>query len=497
MIYPDFKTFRMLSDSGNLIPVYTELMADLETPLSAYMKLGNTPYSFLLESVEGGEKWARYSFISSEPHSIFIATHNSAYLLKNKRKVKESTDADFMKLLEDVMKGYTPAIDKSLPDFIGGAVGYISYDWIKRFEKVPDTSRDELKLPLAVFVITDTCIVFDNLRHKIIVIANAHLNNESIKKTYNRALLRIDKIVKLLKKPLKYRPRKNISRKKINFSSNFSKENFINIVDKAKRYIEDGEIIQVVLSQRFETKTKVDPLDIYRALRLINPSPYMYYLNFDSIKIAGSSPELLVKLKDGEITLRPIAGTRPRGKNPEEDRKLCDELLSDSKERAEHIMLVDLGRNDLGRVAVPGSVKLNDLMYIEKYSHVMHLVSTVTGSISEGQNCFDLLRATFPAGTVTGAPKVRAMQIIEELEKTRRGPYAGAVGYFGFNGNMDMAINLRTAIFASNKIHVQAGAGIVFDSIPEKEYEETVNKAKGMLKAVEMASQGFIFKTWD
>lgn len=491
MIYPDFRTFRTLTNNGNLIPVYTELMADLETPLSAYMKIGNSPYSFLLESVEGGEKWARYSFISSNPQSIFIATDNSSYLLENKRKVRESTAPDFMKLLEDVMKGYTPAIDESLPDFIGGAVGYISYDWIKRFEKVPDTGRDELKLPAAIFVITDTCVVFDNLRHKIIVIANAHLNNESMAKTYDRALSKIKGIVKSLKKPLKYRAKKNAPCQKIFFGSNFTKEKFKKIVDTAKRYIENGEIIQVVLSQRFETETKVEPLDVYRALRLINPSPYMYYLNFDNIKIAGSSPELLVKLKEKEMTLRPIAGTRPRGKNPEEDRKLCDELLSDAKERAEHIMLVDLGRNDLGRVAIPGSIKLNDLMYIEKYSHVMHLVSTVTGTISEGQNCYNLLRATFPAGTVTGAPKVRAMQIIDELEKTKRGPYAGAVGYFGFNGNMDMAINLRTAIFAHRKIHIQAGGGIVFDSIPEKEYEETVNKAKGMLKAVEMASRGF------
>jgi anthranilate synthase component 1 len=491
MIYPDYRRFKALSEQGNLIPVYTELMADLETPLSAYMKLGNSPYSFLLESVEGGEKWARYSFISSNPRFIFIATDKSAYLLENKRKVMESTSSDFMDLLKNVMKGYTPALDESLPDFIGGAVGYISYDWVKKFEKVPDTSRDELKLPSAIFVLTDTSVVFDNLRHKLIVIANAHLNNESMAKTYNRALSKIESIVKLLKKPLKYRPKKKPFSKKISFGSNFTKEKFIKIVNTAKGYIEDGEIIQVVLSQRFETETKVEPLDVYRALRLINPSPYMYFLNFDNIKIAGSSPELLVKLKGKEMTLRPIAGTRPRGKTPEEDRKLADELLSDTKELAEHIMLVDLGRNDLGRVAVPGSVKLNDLMYIEKYSHVMHIVSTITGIISEGNNCFDLLKATFPAGTVTGAPKVRAMQIIEELEKTKRGPYAGAVGYFGFNGNMDMAINLRTAIFTHNRIYIQAGAGIVFDSIPEREYEETVNKAKGMLKAVEMVSQGF------
>ncbi len=493
MIYPDFKTFKGLTDRGNLIPVYTELMADLETPLSAYMKVGNSPYSFLLESVEGGEKWARYSFIGINPQSIFVATDNSSYLLENKRKTMESTSPDFMKLLEDIMKGYRPAIDQSLPDFTGGAVGYISYDWVKRFEKVPDTARDELKLPLAIFVLTDTCIVFDNLRHKIIVIANALLNNESQAKTYRRSLSKIEGIVKLLKKPLKYRIKKNKPNKRILFRSNFAREKFMKIVERARKYIEDGEIIQVVLSQRFETETKkkVDPIDVYRALRLINPSPYMYYLNFDSIKIAGSSPELLVKLKGREMTLRPIAGTRKRGANPEEDKKLEDELRSDSKERAEHIMLVDLGRNDLGRVAVPGTVKLNDLMHIEKYSHVMHLVSTVTGTISEGLNCFDLLRSAFPAGTVTGAPKVRAMQIIEELEGTKRGPYAGAVGYFGFNGNMDMAINLRTAIFAGGKTYIQAGAGIVYDSIPDREYEETVNKAKGMLKAVEMASQGF------
>ncbi len=491
MIYPDFKTFKGLTDRGNLIPVYTELMADLETPLSAYMKVGNSPYSFLLESVEGGEKWARYSFIGINPQAIFVATDNSAYLIENKKKTMESTSPDFMKLLEDLMKTYRPAIEESLPDFTGGAVGYISYDWIKKFEKVPDMARDDLKLPSAIFTITDTCIVFDNLRHKIIVIANAHMNNESQAKTYRRALTKIENIVKLLKKPLKYRVKKSKTHKRILFNSNFTREKFMKIVERAKKYIEEGEIIQVVLSQRFETDARVEPLDVYRALRLINPSPYMYYLNFDRIKIAGSSPELLVKLKGKEMTLRPIAGTRKRGATPEEDKKLEEELRSDQKERAEHIMLVDLGRNDLGRVAVPGSVKINDLMHIEKYSHVMHLVSTITGTISEGLNCFDLLRATFPAGTVTGAPKVRAMQIIEELEGTKRGPYAGAVGYFSFNGNMDMAINLRTVIFAGSKIYIQAGAGIVYDSIPEREYEETVNKAKGMLKAVEMASQGF------
>jgi len=490
MIYPDFKTFRSMANNGNLIPVYTELLADMETPLSAYMKTASSSYSFLLESVEGGEKWARYSFIGSNPAEVFFATKDSAYILKKGKKIKESSAKDYTKLLEETMHRYVPAVTEGLPDFIGGAVGYISYDWIKRFEKVPDTSIDELKLPEAIFVITDTCVVFDNLRHRIIVLANAMIDDSPINKIYARAVSKVEGLVRLLKRPLRYRITKRLSKGKPSYVSNFTKEKFMEIVKRAKRYIEDGEIIQVVLSQRFETSVKVTALDVYRALRLINPSPYMYYLNFDTIKIAGSSPELLVKLKGKEMTLRPIAGTRRRGANQEEDERLKEELLRDPKERAEHIMLVDLGRNDLGRVAVPGSVKINDLMHIEKYSHVMHLVSTVTGSLSDGKNCFDLLRATFPAGTVTGAPKVRAMQIIEELENTKRGPYAGAVGYFGFNGNMDMAINLRTAVFLRDRIFVQTGAGIVFDSVPEREYEETVNKAKGIFAAIEMAYRG-------
>lgn len=491
MIYPDYKTFKALTDKGNLIPVYTELMADLETPLSAYMKIGTTPYSFLLESVEGGEKWARFSFIGANPSQKFFATREKAYIEEGGKILVEDRSKDFTKLLQEWMRKYIPATNENLPDFIGGAVGYISYDWVKRFEKVPDTSKDELNLPEAIFVITDTCLVFDNLRHKIMVIANAHLKDESTTKSYNRAVSKLEAIVKQLKKPLRYKGRRTARSKKISFHSNFTKDNFMEIVERAKKYIVDGEIIQVVLSQRFEATAGVDPLNVYRALRLINPSPYMYYLNFNTVKISGSSPELLVKLKGKEMTLRPIAGTRPRGQTPLEDKKLMDELLHDPKERAEHIMLVDLGRNDLGRVAVPGSVKVNDLMYIEKYSHVMHIVSTISGTIQDGKNCFDLLRATFPAGTVSGAPKVRAMQIIEELERTRRGPYAGAVGYFGFNGNMDMAINLRTAIFTGKKLLIQTGAGIVYDSVPEKEYEETVNKARGIFKAVEIAEEGF------
>ncbi|HEY4716981.1 MAG TPA: anthranilate synthase component I [bacterium] len=487
MIYPSFREFKALSGRGNLIPVYTELLADLETPLSAYMKVGNTTNSFLLESVEGGERWARYSFIGSDPDRIFVADKDSARIYENGKKIREDRTSDPIMLLEEIMKGYVPVIPENLPYFTGGAVGYIGYDWAKRLENIPDASTDRLFLPEAVFVITDTILVFDNVRHKIIAIANAFLKDEPVAKAYSNAVKKLEKILKGLKKPLQYKFKKTSASRQSAFTSNFNKKQFVKIVEKTKKYIEEGEIIQAVLSQRFESNIKTEPLDVYRALRIINPSPYMYYLNFKDAIMAGSSPEILVRLNGKDMTLRPIAGTRPRRGNADEDKRLSEELISDPKERAEHIMLVDLGRNDLGRVAEPGSVRISELMSVEKYSHVMHLVSTVTGRIQSEKNCFDLLRASFPAGTVTGAPKIRAMQIIESLEKTKRGPYAGAVGYFGFNGNMDMAITLRTVLFSGGKVRIQAGAGIVYDSVPEREYEETVNKAMGMKKAVEMA----------
>ncbi len=485
MLYPDFKEFKRKSREGNLIPVYREILADLETPLSAFLKLRGKA-CFLLESVEGGEKWARYSFIGSNP-SIIIEGKGKDLTIKRGRKTEKiRVERDPLEVVSAELKKYTPVTIPGLPRFFGGFVGYIGYDTVRHFEELPDNHHSGLNLPDIFLMFTDTLVVFDNLTHKIKVISNAHIE-ESPEKAFENAGKKIDDIVKKLKSRAVIPAGRGPVPKKRDFSSNFPKKDFLKAVEKTKAYIKGGDIIQAVISQNFQRETDVLPINAYRALRVINPSPYMFYLETGKSTITGSSPEILVRVEEGKVELRPLAGTRRRGKTKEEDILLEKELKADPKEIAEHIMLVDLGRNDTGRVSKTGSVKVTELMSVERYSHVMHLVSNVVGKLKENLDAFDVLRASFPAGTVSGAPKIRAMEIIEELEPTRRGPYAGSVGYFDFSGNMDMCITIRTVIFKDGKAYIQAGAGIVADSDPEKEYKETLSKAKAMFKAIEMA----------
>ena len=493
MPYPNLKEFQSLCKRGNLIPVYREIFADLDTPVSAFLKIGGTP-SFLLESIVGGEKWARYSFLGSNPSKVIKGWGKKIEIKETGKKPLIFETEDPVEVLKKELSVYKPVDVPGLPRFSGGLVGYMGYDMVRFFERVPDRKRPGLDLPDMFFMLADTMLIFDSLKQKIKIVSNVHLDAKSSTKAYKEAVEKIDSITERLRSS-KIRSQKsevrtkNIYKKK--FISSFkTQEAFEDAVLKSKEYIASGDIFQVVLSQRFERKSDVEPFDIYRALRVINPSPYMYFINTGDTKIVGSSPEILVRLEGKKIVLRPIAGTRKRGETELEDKSLEDELKKDPKEIAEHIMLVDLGRNDVGRVAEKGSVEVTELMGIERYSHVMHMVSNVEGNLAEGLDAFDVLRACFPAGTVTGAPKVRAMEIIEELEPTKRGPYAGAVGYFSYSGNMDTGITIRTLVIKNNKIYVQAGAGIVADSVPEKEYAETVNKAMGMMKAVDMAEEG-------
>lgn len=492
MLYPDFNEFKKRSKKGNLIPVYREILADLETPLSAFLKL-NGKTGFLLESVEGGEKWARYSFIGSDP-SLTIEGKNKSLIIKSSEGTKKvKFTGDPLKIISDELKKYKPVIVPGLPRFFGGFVGYIGYDSVRHFEKLPDNQHKGLDLPDLFLMYTDSLLVFDNMAQTIKVISNAYTGDKSPEDAYKKALKKIDGIVKKLraKVTLPKSSSRKLNSSKTSFTSNFRKKDFKKAVEKTKAYIKAGDIFQAVISQNFEKKVSINPVNAYRALRVINPSPYMFYINTGKCTLAGSSPEILVRVEEGRIELRPIAGTRRRGITEEEDIRLEKDLMADSKELAEHIMLVDLGRNDVGKVAAAGSVKVTELKTIERYSHVMHIVSNVTGKLAAGLDAFDVLRASFPAGTVTGAPKIRAMEIIEELEPTRRGPYAGCVGYFDFSGNMDMCITIRTIIFKKGKAYIQAGAGIVADSNPDNEYMETENKAKGMFKAIEMAEKIF------
>lgn len=491
MIIPDLEEFKTLSKQGNLIPVYKEILADMDTPVTAYLKMAGSP-SFLFESLVGGEKWARYSFAGASP-SREIRAWGKRIEIKNRLGKTESFETeDPIGVLKREMSRFKPVEVKGIPRFYGGLVGYIGYDMVRFFERVPDEKKKGLGMPDMFFMLTDTLIIFDNLRQKIKVVSNAHLNGEDPEHAYRSAQEKIEQIIARLRRPLKKNKPKHIhtSGADIPFVSSFGdKEEFEKAVLRAKEYVMAGDVVQVVLSQRFDTKAKARPFDIYRALRVINPSPYMYYLDAGNVKLIGSSPEILVRLEGDRITLRPIAGTRKRGETESEDIALEEELRKDPKEISEHIMLVDLGRNDVGRVSEIGTVNVTELMTVERYSHVMHLVSNVEGLLKGGLDAFDVLKACFPAGTVTGAPKVRAMEIIEELEPVRRGPYAGAVGYFSYSGNMDTCITIRTIVMKGRKVYVQAGAGIVADSVPEREYKETVNKAMGMIKAVELAER--------
>ncbi len=493
MFHPSFDEFRQKAKQGNLIPVYREILADMETPVSAFLKIDNGKNSFLLESMEGGEKWARYSFLGSRPSLIVRTFSRKAEIVRNDKIEKTFFERDPLEIVKKVLADYSPVPDPALPRFFGGAVGFMGYDVVRYFEELPGAEKQALDIPDMFFMITDTLVIFDNLTHRIKVVSNAHVNGKSVATAYKEATAKINSLVKRLKqgKNSKFRVRSSKKRAKgQSLSSNFTQRQYEQAVLKAKEYIKAGDIFQVVPSQRFQTKINMEPYEIYRALRLINPSPYMYFLRCGDATVVGASPEVMVRLEGGRIDLRPIAGTRRRGATEEEDKKLADELLADPKERAEHIMLVDLGRNDVGRVSDPGSVHVSELMVIERYSHVMHIVSNVRGMLSNGKDSYDVIRACFPAGTVSGAPKIRAMQIIDELEPTKRGPYAGAVGYFGFSGNMDTCITIRTLVIKGKTAYIQAGGGVVADSDPSAEYQETVNKAKAMMRAVEMAENG-------
>ncbi len=493
MIHPSFDTFKKLAKKGNLIPVYREILVDTETPASAFLKLNtlsgkNKDYSFLLESVEGGEKIGRFSFISGDPMFVYRSKAKKGTLDYLGKKKKEKADGNPLDVLRNILTRFKYVGNSELPRFSGGAVGYFSYDLVHYLEPVSIEGKDELDLPEAYFVFSDTLMVFDHLNHTIKVIAHAHVDGSPLKKIYEEAVQKVDRLIHQLKTSLKELPPElNGSQKEVPFKSNVSKKEFERNVLKSKEYVTAGDVIQVVLSQRFSSDYSGDPFLLYRVLRGVNPSPYLFFLNFPEGAIVGSSPELMVRCEGNLVEIRPIAGTRRRGKTEKEDRALEKELLADPKERAEHVMLVDLARNDIGRVCETKSVAVKELMVIERYSHVMHIVSSVTGKLKKGKDPFDLLAATFPAGTVSGAPKVRAMQIIEELENCRRGPYAGTVCYFSFSGNLDSAITIRTLIVKDKKVYVQAGAGIVADSDPALEYQETLNKAKAMFKAVSIA----------
>ncbi|HEY54850.1 MAG TPA: anthranilate synthase component I [Dehalococcoidia bacterium] len=475
MYHPTLEEFKELKKQGNLVPVYRQIDAEKHTPLSAFLKVKRGDYSFLLESVEGDERAARYSFIGTEPYRL-VST-------------REGDKADPFHLIAEELAKHKLVPVSGLPDFCGGAVGYLAYETVRRFEQIPSPESDPLALPESVFMFVDTLLIFDHAHNKIKVVSHARADGDS-DSAYGAAVAKIENLVKRLEAPPE-RPRPARAAPKparpTETVSNLTRKEFEAVVAKAREYIVAGEAIQIVLSQRLSRRTSARPLDIYQALRGINPSPYMFFLNLKDFYIIGSSPEILLRAVDGTVTTRPIAGTRRRGKNPTEDAQLEEELRNAEKDRAEHMMLVDLGRSEIGRVSVPGTVKVSDLMKVERYSHVMHLVTNVEGKLHPDLSPIDALRACFPAGTVSGAPKTRAMEIIAELEPDKRGPYAGCVGHFSFSGNMDTAITIRTIVLANGIAHVQAGAGIIRESVPELEYEETLNKARALLKAIEEA----------
>ena len=482
--HPSLEEVRGLASEGNLVPIYREVPADLETPVSAYLKVARPPYSFLLESVEGGERLARYSFIGTEPYSV----------LKSGPGQPQGA-VDPLRPVQAEMERHSVVSLPELPRFHGGAVGYVAYDAVRYFEPrliAPET--DPLELPESIFLCADTLLVFDHLRHTIKVLSHVRVDGD-LDAAYETAIRKINQLVERLEQPLSAPPATTpvAADSPPQTTSNFSREDYELAVLRAKEYIYAGDIIQAVLSQRFARSTYAQPFQIYRALRTVNPSPYMYYLELDGFQIIGASPEMLVRLEDGQVATHPIAGTRPRGGDSAESDAMEKELRESEKERAEHIMLVDLGRNDIGRVSQPGTVSVPQLMDVERYSHVIHLVSHVVGDIKPELSAYDALRACFPAGTVSGAPKIRAMEIISESEGQMRGPYAGAVGYFSFSGNMDTAITIRTIVMrpsetaGMNVAYVQAGGGIVADSVPAEEYQETWHKASALLRAIDRA----------
>ncbi len=521
MYSPTLPEFLKLAAEGNVVPVTRRLLADIETPLSAYRKIRGPGESFLFESVEGGEHLGRYSFVGCNPRAIIRQQRDQVQVLENGKVVQEfrirpaarpggqiasagpaiqparAEDAlpgvrDGLEVVERVMKKYRPVPVPGLPRFTGGAVGFIGYEFIHDVEPVvPRPPHDDVRTPVIYFLIADQLLIFDRVAQTLLLLVNAVLEDSATpEEAYENATGEIDRLVALLEQPTEHHPATVPAEvPPVPFESNVPREKFFANVLKAKEYITAGDIIQVVGSQRFSTPVKASPLDIYRAARSINPSPYMFLLELNGFSLVGASPEIHVRSEDRRVEIRPIAGTRPRGKSAAEDKALQEELLADPKERAEHVMLVDLARNDLGRVCDFGSVQVKDLMIIERYSHVMHIVSQVEGRLSADKTPYDLMRATFPAGTLSGAPKIRAMQIISELEQTTRGPYGGCVGYFSFEGNLDCCITIRTALIKGGTAYVQAGGGWVNDSEPEAEFQETVNKSKAMLKALALAAE--------
>jgi anthranilate synthase component 1 len=489
---PEFETFRKLANDVDMVPVYRQLTSDTLTPVQAYSKLKGDS-AFLFESVVGGEKVGRFSFLGDNPFMKIEAFANSVIVTEGDTPREYFAD-DPLKELEKLLERYRAVHLAELPRFCGGAVGYAGYDVIRYAEHLPNAPEDDRKVPDMAFAFFDRMIIFDHIRKTILVVCHADANSKDLQNEYDRAAARVDELCQQLQEATSDIQPADVSiggEPTLEYQSNFEQKEFEQAVENCKEYIKAGDIFQVVISQRLKLDTTSKPLSIYRALRVVNPSPFMFLLKTSGMHLVGASPEIMVRAEDGEITIRPLAGTRKRGATPAEDQALADELLADEKERAEHVMLVDLARNDVGRIAKYGSVTLNDVMVVERYSHVMHITSNVYGQLRDGLSALDSLRAGLPAGTVSGAPKVRAMQIIDEQERHRRGPYAGAVGYIDFTGNMDTCIALRTLVMQDQTVYVQAGAGIVADSVPESEYHETLNKAKGLLRAIELAEQQF------
>jgi anthranilate synthase component 1 len=488
MLFPNYPEFAALARTASLVPVAKTVAADLRTPVSAFLSIAREePHAFLLESVEGGETVGRYTFLGARPYMVLEA-HDSQVTLHREGK-KQRIEGSVFKVLDALLREHKPAQVPGLPPFTAGAVGFFAHDAVRQLEKLPLLARDDLKIPDCALMFFDRLLAFDHVRHEIYIIATADVRRQSPRKAYNEALRDISKIEEKLARPLpaKYLHPPRPQRGKLKTAVSVTRKHFLETVETVKEYIMAGDVFQAVPSLRLEMEPAVPPLDIYRALRRVNPSPYMYYLRLNGMTILGSSPEMLVRVKGRSLEYRPIAGTRQRGRDEAEDQRLEQELRNDEKERAEHVMLVDLGRNDVGRVSEFGSVKVRELMYVERYSHVMHLVSAVEGTLRDGLSAVDAFAACFPAGTLTGAPKVRAMEIIEEVEPVRRGIYGGSVLYADFAGNLDSCIVIRTMLMKGKKAYVQAGAGIVADSVPQSEYQECLNKAQALVRAVELA----------
>ncbi len=489
---PSFRQFQDLLRKGNLVPVSREILADQDTPVSAFLKLKPGTHGFLLESVEGGERWARFSFLGIGVATAFRSRGNEIEVMERGRRWRRRRVEDPFSAFRDLMARYRPVSLPGMPRFFGGAVGYLGYDTVRHFERLPERAEEVLGTWDIYLVVPESLLVFDNVRHTIRVVSCCYLpEHRNPREAYEETVEKIERVIRRLQGAPRRPVRTARSAGRLRIESNMSRREYLRAVRKAKTYVRNGEIIQVVLSQRLSVRESIDAFSLYRALRLVNPSPYMFFLQYPDYALVGSSPEVLVRVEGGTVEVRPIAGTRHRGHSPQADERLARSLLADEKEIAEHIMLVDLGRNDVGRVSAPGTVEVDDLMVVERYSHVMHLVSHVKGRLARGKDCFDAFRACFPAGTLSGAPKIRAMEIIEELEPHRRGAYGGAVGYFSFTGNMDMAIVIRTILATADRLYLQAGAGIVADSRPAREFQECLNKARALIKAIQWARSGF------